>query len=524
MRDLVKVILFLAVYSLFVPSAFGRVLVLTDDPGFQELVQQKSDLVSQCEGSPSGETCLQVASRNFYEKNIEGWNFPIKQKPVEENEFRYILFAWKQQGGASMIMQLANNGQWGTALSYAAGNPGNTYYKIDVSPQSPSEWNVVVRDVYKDMIVSQFEKNFNHNSSLKDLVITGIALTPWDGEYGMWDKIILGTDAEELIQMAEAFNANLSEDFYDPLDAKKDEWDSYVYDQYKWEEVASGFSGIERNLTGDEKRFLARDATLANAWLALDGFVKGTGKQALNYYNKAQKYFQKYLKLRVMPSDPWGLAYLKDLLSKKKNLLSKTPPKYVQKIALVVIPAVVTDNLEDAFDEGEYRKFLLEWDIAKAFIERNSGGKLSLKTELFLAEGASYRKLTEGGKVDIAQIEPYPEDILAEANQNFDVIVYYSPTLTVSSGGMDNSTKKGVLVLNRGHSNPDDFILPLHELVHVYEHFFNIGDTHGFRKDPTFAKKPLQVELAYYEDFFRNLLPNKIRNDFHGDWSALNWH
>ncbi|MBI5413694.1 hypothetical protein HZA42_05090 [Candidatus Peregrinibacteria bacterium] len=515
-----KIILFLAVYSFFAQSAFGRVLVLTDDANFQEMVSQKSDLASECEGSPSGETCLQVQSKKFYEESIEGWNFPIKQKPVEENEYRYILFAWKQQGGKSLMMQLANNGQWGTALSYVAGNPGNTYYKIDVSPQSPSDWNVVVRDVYKDMVVSQFEKNFNHNSSLRDIVITGIALTPWDGEYGMWDKIILGTDKEELLQMAEELNANLSEDFYDPLDTQKEQWNGYIYASYDWERVSKGFSKIERKLKADGKRFFARDVALANAWLFLDSAMKGESKKALSYYSKAQK----YLKTPRMPPDPWGLVYLKDLLTKKKNLLNKTPPRYVQKVALVVIPAVITDNLEDAFDEGEYRKFLLEWDIVKAFIEKNTGGKMSIKTKLFLADGASFRGLTGDGKVDITQIEPYPEDILAEADRDFDVIVYYSPTLTVSSGGVDNSTKKGILVLNRGHSNPDDFILPLHELVHVYERFFNIGEAHVFRKDPTFSKKPLQVEFSYYENFFRNLLPNKIKDDFQDDWSALNWH
>lgn len=531
MKNFIKVILFLAVYSFFIPSALGRVLVLTDDPGFQELVRQKSNLISECEGSPSGETCLQVSSRNFYEKSIEGWNFPIKQKPVSENEFRYMLFAWKQQGGKSMIMQLANSGKWGTALSYAAGKPGNTYYKIDVSPQSPSEWNVIVRDVYQDMIVSQFEKNFTHNNALRKLVITGIALTPWDGEYGMWDKIILGTDPDEIIQMAEELNANLSEDFYNPSDAIKEQWDGYIYNTYNWEEVANGFAGMERSLTAREKRFFARDAALANAWLALDGFVEGTGKKALTYYNKAQKYFRKYLKkLKVVRPDPWGLAYLKNLLTVKKNLLSSVEPQYVQKVALVAVPAMVTDDLEDAFDEGEYRKFLLQWDIVKAFIEQNTGGKMSIETEFFTIDGYA-NGFTDDGHFATANIEPYPEELLEEINRNFDVIVFYYPTLTVATGGTDRillsngeySRTKGVLTLNRGHGNPDDFILPLHELVHVYEHFFKIGEVHGFKKDPIFAKDPLKAELSYYENLFRNLLPNKIRDNYQDNWSVLDW-
>ena len=482
MRNFVRFVLPLALFLFFIPAAFGKVLILTNDANFQEMVQQNPDLVSQCGESLSGDTCLQVTSKKFYNKNIEGWNFPIVQNPVAENEYRYILFAWKQKGGKSLMLQLANNSGWGSALSYTAGNPGNTLLKINLSAQSPSDWNVVVRDVYKDMIISQFDRNFNHNFSLKDIVITGIALTPWDGEYGQWDKIFLGTDEDELLQIADKMKENVDDKAVDPLDVKKEDWDGYIYDTYEWEKVAQGFAKIESKLSADKKRFLARDVALANAWLSLDSFAKGNNGKARTYYNKARK----YLKVLGLPANTWGLDYLKALFSQKKAPRS-VAPQYVQKIALVAVPS--------DFNSGEFRKFLLEWNIVKTFIEQNSGGKLSLKTE-FVSDDKSAR--------------------------DFDVIVYYHPTLGVSNGGMGTvlSAKKGVISLSRGHPNPDDFILPLHELVHVYEHFFNLKTEHIFRTYQDYAKKPLQAELRYYEDFFRNMIGNAVG----GNWSVLSWH
>ncbi|MBI5412492.1 hypothetical protein HZA43_05000 [Candidatus Peregrinibacteria bacterium] len=518
MKSVIRTVFLLSICLLLAPIAFGKVLVLTDDPYFESMIQQQSDLVQRSEDSLSGDGSLQVFSRNLYENQIQGWDFAIKQKPVEDNDYRYILIAWKQQGGRSLMIQLANQGAWVSALSYATGNPGNTLLKINLSPQSPSDWNVVVRDVYKDMITAQFEQNFNHNSSLRDLVITGIALTPWDGDYGLFDKIILGTDKDELMQIAEDLSGASS----DPLADLKEQWDESLYIRYDWETVATGFSKIERRLTADQKRFFARDAALANAWLALDDFTKGKNSKALIYYKKAQT----YLSLLGLPPDTWGLSYLKNLFQKK--IIKSGKPSVAQKIALVVVPEIQTDTLEDAFDPGEYRKFILEWNLTKAFIEKKSGGRLSIQTELLLADGL-YSGLTSDGKVDVSSIKPYPEELLSEVTQDFDAVVYYSPTLTVSSGGKGNlllnsaptySPKRGIVILNRGHANPDDFMLPLHELAHVYEQFLGLSTTHSFRNDPNFQTKPLPTELAYYEKLFSSVIPGKIKND----WSALMWH
>jgi hypothetical protein len=507
----VVIIFTLSACLFFAPLVHGKVLVLTDDPYFKG--------VQRSEDSLSGNKSLQVFSRNLHSNKIEGWDFDIKQKPVKDNEFRYMLIAWKQKGGKSLMIQLANKGKWGGALSYVTGNPGDTLLEINLAPHSPDNWDIVIRDVYKDMIASQFERNFNHNSSLKELTITGIALTPWDGEYGLFDKIILGTDLEELTQIANSLQGAS----VDPLGATKQQWDKALYDRYDWEAVAIGFSKIEQELTSEQKSFFARDVSLANAWLALENFAKGSNNEGSTYYKKAQK----YLSGLGLPSGTWGLSYLKNLFLQKTSR-KNIKPAYVEKIALVVVPKVKTDTLEDAFDPGEYRKFLLEWNIIKTFIEKNSDGKLSIETEFLLVDGF-YGKLNDNGKVDVTTIEPYPENILKKAAKDFDVVVYYSPTLGVSSGGTGHillnaaptySSKRGVIILNRGHTNPDDFILPLHELAHVYESFLGLKTVHAFRSDPNYSKAPLRAELSYYEKLFHELIPQKVKND----WLSLSWH
>lgn len=529
MEYYVKFVFLLLISFVFAAPLHAKILVLTDEPYFKEALESCPNLIKYDSDSLSNDGSYQIFSRKFYNSKIPGWEFPIVQRPINDNEFRYILFAWKQKGGQSLMIQLANRGKWGSALSYTAGIPGNTLLKINLSPRSPENWNVVVRDVYKDMLRAQFDQNFNHHLSLKSLVITGIALIPWDGEYAQFDKIILGTDKEELDQIAEGYKKNMSQGYKDPISTKKEQLDDAVYYQYDWKNAADDLLQIESNLTADEKSFFSRDAALANAWLFLDNSTKGSEDKALEYYNKSQE----YISILGLPEDAWGLPYLKTLFAERKAM-GKIEPSCTMKIALLVVPQIKTEEFEDSFDPAEYKKFALEWEIVKSFIERETQGKLSIETEMFVVDGYYNNIVYDGGKkrVDISKIEPYPADLLTKLARDFDVIVFYYPTLTASTavlgkfiiGSGHDLPKRGTLKFNRGHSNPDDFILPLHEFSHLFEFFFKLKTTHIFRNDPDFFKRPLPIELSYYEDLYKNVIPEKIKSKYGSNWNVLSWH
>ena len=83
---------------------------------------------------------------------IPGWNYPIRQHPVE-GEYRYLRFAWKGQGQGVMI-ELAADGRWPPANEpvhrYYSGRNNTGWAAVEVSPDVPRDWQVVTRDLYRD--------------------------------------------------------------------------------------------------------------------------------------------------------------------------------------------------------------------------------------------------------------------------------------------------------------------------------------------------------------------------------------
>jgi hypothetical protein len=105
-------------------------------------------------------------------------------------EYRYLRFAWKKQGGNQLCLQLNHDGAWGPAsggtaasFRYHAG-PGECYgASLQVQKRVPNRMTVVTRDLYGDF---------------GEFTLTGLALSPVDGQFALFDHIYLGRTVEDL--------------------------------------------------------------------------------------------------------------------------------------------------------------------------------------------------------------------------------------------------------------------------------------------------------------------------------------
>jgi HEAT repeat protein len=153
------------------PALFAALLYNGDTPNFGPETGDRK----------SGAACLRVNPNQRYAEFVAGWRFPIVEKP-KDGEYRFIRFAWKKRGGTGIMIQLCNNGEW--ARRYHAGNNSVGWNpSIQVDPKIPAEWVVVTRDMFKDF---------------GPFMLTGIALTSMDGEFGLYDAIYIGRTLEDL--------------------------------------------------------------------------------------------------------------------------------------------------------------------------------------------------------------------------------------------------------------------------------------------------------------------------------------
>ena len=117
---------------------------------------------------------------------VPGWNFEIRERP-QPGQFRFLRFAWKKRGGGSVMIELARSGQWPDAKDakgrYVAGPNTTGWAAISVSDTTPTAWNVITADLWKD---------------LGDCTLTGLAPTCDKGEEAFFDSVLLGPDIESL--------------------------------------------------------------------------------------------------------------------------------------------------------------------------------------------------------------------------------------------------------------------------------------------------------------------------------------
>ena len=132
----------------------------------------------------SGTASVKVTPGQRFNPMLPGLGVKIRQNPGP-GEYRFVQFAWKKQGGARICLQLNHDGQWGPA----AGKPGKFRYDAGPAPDEsyggalrvdaklPAAFVVVTRDLFADF---------------GEFTLNGLALSPADGEFALFDHIYLG--------------------------------------------------------------------------------------------------------------------------------------------------------------------------------------------------------------------------------------------------------------------------------------------------------------------------------------------
>lgn len=158
------------------------VLLVDEQSEFAKLLVQGCGELNWQGEAFHGTACVKVTPDQRYSERIPGMQIAIRENPGP-GEYRYLRFAWIKQGGDGIAIQLAHDYQWGPtegaagAFRYHAG-PGGAAYgdSIEVAADLPTEWTVVTRDLYADF---------------GEFTLTGIALTPFSGEHGLFDQLAL---------------------------------------------------------------------------------------------------------------------------------------------------------------------------------------------------------------------------------------------------------------------------------------------------------------------------------------------
>jgi hypothetical protein len=131
----------------------------------------------------SGKASVKVTPDQRFNERLSNLGMRIRQNPGP-GEHRFLRFAWKKNGGQTICLQLNHDGNWGPSegapgkFRYHAG-PGPECFgaSINLDTKIPTDWVVVTRDLYADF---------------GEFTLTGIALSPIDGEYALFDHIYLG--------------------------------------------------------------------------------------------------------------------------------------------------------------------------------------------------------------------------------------------------------------------------------------------------------------------------------------------
>ncbi|HEY2840632.1 MAG TPA: hypothetical protein VGJ26_15860 [Pirellulales bacterium] len=131
----------------------------------------------------SGAAAVKVTPDQRFNPSLPGLGVKIRKKP-KPGEYRYLQYAWKKRGGERVCLQLNHDGMWGpnrtpAKFRYDTGPAAGETYDgaLRVADKLPAEWVVVTRDLYADN---------------GEFTLNGIALTPVDGEFAIFDHIYLG--------------------------------------------------------------------------------------------------------------------------------------------------------------------------------------------------------------------------------------------------------------------------------------------------------------------------------------------
>ncbi|MBM3971813.1 MAG: DUF1549 domain-containing protein [Planctomycetes bacterium] len=163
------------------------VVLFEDEPQFLAVLTSgngKGRLVT--ENTYSGKAALGITPLQRDNPKIPNWNFPIREKPGA-GEFRYLRLAWKKRGTGSVMLEIAQNGNWPDAKvakgRYFAGPNTTGWAAISVGEKAPADWKVETFDLWQD---------------IGEFTFTGCAPTCDRGEEAFFDAMILGPTIESL--------------------------------------------------------------------------------------------------------------------------------------------------------------------------------------------------------------------------------------------------------------------------------------------------------------------------------------
>jgi hypothetical protein len=172
------------------PAINKPLAIFEDQPEFAATLTEGGGQISLISDQKySGAASLKVTPDQKYNPALPGLGVKIRERP-QPGEFRFLRFVWKKQGGQAICLQLNHDGQWGPSAAgggkfrYHAGPGGECYGgSLALDGNLPAEFTVVTRDLFADF---------------GEFTLTGLALSPVDGEYALFDHIYLGAAVEEL--------------------------------------------------------------------------------------------------------------------------------------------------------------------------------------------------------------------------------------------------------------------------------------------------------------------------------------
>lgn len=169
--------------------------IFEDDEKFVSYLSKGGGQISlETQEKYSGNASIKVTPDQRYNETVPNLNVKIREKPVA-GEYRYLRFAWKKKGGATICLQLNHDGAWGVGGSgkegakfrYHAGPGGECYTASMVLDEKlPADFVVVTRDLFADF---------------GEFTLTGIAFSPVDGEYALFDHLHLARAQADLDQL-----------------------------------------------------------------------------------------------------------------------------------------------------------------------------------------------------------------------------------------------------------------------------------------------------------------------------------
>jgi hypothetical protein len=166
------------------PPAEPPLAVFEDDPKFAEYLNEGGGQITLLESDKfAGKAAVQITPDQRFNPALPGLGVKIRENPGP-GEYRYLRYAWKKKGGASICLQLNHDGAWGpqgdkpAKFRYHSGPGGECYSaSLLIDQNLPGEWVVVTRDLFQDF---------------GEFTFTGLALSAIDGEAALYDHIYLG--------------------------------------------------------------------------------------------------------------------------------------------------------------------------------------------------------------------------------------------------------------------------------------------------------------------------------------------